>query len=160
LWAEYAKTLHMQTAGESRRVYATVLAKAIFSEVALVDTPLRVEFYRHLPGILTGLGIIGTFFTLIIGLGKFQVQMDPLELQKQLQELINQVREAFFVSGVAVFFAMFVTFLEKTRINKLYRKVSDLALALDSLYAGGIGEEYLARLVAAVPKRVLYRPAS
>ena len=34
----------------------------------MVDAPLRTEFYKHLPGILTGLGIIGTFSGLIIGL--------------------------------------------------------------------------------------------
>ena len=145
LWNEYYKTLH-QLKGET---FATTPAKAIFSESVLVDTPLKVEFFKHLPGILTGIGIIGTFFTLIIGLEQFKVDLDPSRLQTQLQGLIKGVREAFFVSGIAIFSAILVTLFEKTRIHTLYRHVEDLAMALDSLYKGGVEEAYLSRLVTA-----------
>ena len=33
-----------------------------FNTQVLVDTPLNTEFFRHLPGLLTGIGIIGTFW--------------------------------------------------------------------------------------------------
>jgi hypothetical protein len=70
-WTEFAETLHGQTSldalGQSTivRYRATALAEAFFTEQALVGTPLRTEFYKHLPGILTGIGIIGTFSGLI-----------------------------------------------------------------------------------------------
>lgn len=44
---------------------ATVPAETFFTEQALVDTPLRTEFFKHVPGILTGIGIIGTFYGLL-----------------------------------------------------------------------------------------------
>jgi len=150
-WAEYEKTLHHEKIGgsDSSRIFATIPAKAIFNETVLVDTALKVEFFKHLPGILTGLGIIGTFFTLISGLQEFRVDLDPTLLQSQLEGLIKAVREAFVVSGLAIFFAILVTLLEKIRIHTLYRHVEDLSMALDGLYAGGVGEQYLSRLVVA-----------
>lgn len=61
-WSEFRDTLHPQhgttTTGEQvvARWRATALASSFFSEQVLVDTPLRTEFFKHLPGILTGLG--------------------------------------------------------------------------------------------------------
>jgi hypothetical protein len=62
LWVEYSKTLHGQRAiddfGQQRivRWRATTLAETFFTDQVLVDSPLRTEYFKHLPGILTGLG--------------------------------------------------------------------------------------------------------
>src|SRR5450631_407662 len=71
LWKQYAKTLHprrvVDDQGQQRIAgwRATALAETVFTEQALVDSPLRTEYFKHLPGILTGVGIIGTFRGLI-----------------------------------------------------------------------------------------------
>ncbi len=64
-WREYAETLHDQfefQEGEQIlvRSRATAGAAHFFSPQSVVDTPLGTEFYKHLPGILTGIGIVGT----------------------------------------------------------------------------------------------------
>jgi len=65
LWSEYVETLHPEkktdNSGQAviNRWRATAMAEAFLTEQALVDTPLKTEFFKHLPGILTGLGIIG-----------------------------------------------------------------------------------------------------
>ena len=155
LWQEYVDTLHVQAAapgpdGEPRRRWrATTLAETFFSEQALVDTPLKTEFYKHLPGILTGLGIIGTFTGLIIGLIHFDVSLDPSQAQAQLSKLISSVGHAFFVSAAAISLAMLFTWIEKSLVTARYRQVEDLQQAIDGLFAAGAGEEYLERLVVA-----------
>ena len=66
LWEEFRDTLHEQKdldASGSHQITAirqTVPAETYFSEQILVHSPLRTEFFKHLPGILTGIGIIGT----------------------------------------------------------------------------------------------------
>ena len=75
-WREYAETLHDQFElkdGEQVlvRSRATTGAAHFFSPQSVVDTPLGTEFYKHLPGILTGIGIVGTFFGLMLGLQHF-----------------------------------------------------------------------------------------
>jgi len=155
LWTEYAKTLHRQIEngpnGQSRvtRWRATALADNFFSEQAVVDARLRTEYYKHLPGILTGLGIIGTFTGLIIGLGRFQVPRDPAKIQEQLELLITSVSHAFYVSAIAITLAMLFTWIEKSLVAARYRQVESLRELVDSMFEGGAGEEYLERLVAA-----------
>ncbi len=64
LWAEFRETLHEERALNSRTgivevtaLRATVPAEIFFTEDTLVNTPLRTEFFKHLPGIFTGIGI-------------------------------------------------------------------------------------------------------
>lgn len=154
LWSEYAETLHPQREDDGvqmrvARWRATALADSFFTEQALVDTPLKADFYKHLPGILTGLGIIGTFSGLIMGLINFDVSLNPLEAQKQLRALVNSVGHAFFVSASAIGLAMLFTWIEKSLVTSCYRQVEELRQIIDSLFDAGAGEEYLERLVVA-----------
>ena len=155
LWDEYAKTLHPQSAdgdnGQSQIVKyrATSLAETFFTEQALVDARLKTEYYKHVPGILTGLGIIGTFMGLIIGLRKFKVPEDISKVQVPLEELIQSVGHAFYVSAAAIILAMFFTWIEKSQVTARYRQVEKLRELIDSLFQSGAGEEYLERLVTA-----------
>ncbi|MGE5466983.1 MAG: hypothetical protein ACM3Y9_06105 [Ignavibacteria bacterium] len=153
LWQEYRQTLHPQaergTSAREARWRATTLAESFFTEEALVDSPLKTEFYKHLPGILTGLGIIGTFTGLIIGLIHFDVSLDPAQAQVQLRNLINSVGHAFFVSAVAISLAMLFTWVEKSLLTLRYRQVEQLRELIDGMFDVGVDYEYLERLVVA-----------
>jgi hypothetical protein len=155
LWREYTETLHPQRgddgAGTMRiqRWRATALAETFFSEHALVDSPLKTEFYKHIPGILTGLGIIGTFSGLILGLGDFNVSIDPNQAQGELSKLVKAVGHAFLVSAAAITLAMLFTWIEKSLVTARYRQVESLCQLIDSLFDAGAGEEYLERIVVA-----------
>lgn len=155
LWREYRKTLHSQTKedglGQSRivRWRATALAETFFTEQAIVDSSLKTEFYKHVPGVLTGLGIIGTFLGLIRGLISFDVSLDPTKAQEQLRNLVNSVGHAFFVSAAAIGLAMLFTWIEKSLLTSRCRQVEELRELIDSLFNGGAGEEYLKRLAEA-----------
>jgi hypothetical protein len=154
-WAEYRDTLHGQkspnTMGtlEVSRWRATAMANMFFTEQTVVDGPLGTEFYKHLPGILTGLGIIGTFTGLILGLQGFQVSTDATVAQQSLQSLIGSVGGAFIVSGTAIALAMVATWLEKSILNKRYSELENFCALIDGLFDAGAGEEYLQRLVEA-----------
>ena len=156
LWSEYAKTLHSQLGDEDelgqrtiKRWRSTSLADAFFTEQAIVDSRLKTDFFKHLPGVLTGLGIIGTFAGLIKGLVNFKVVGDngealpPLEAQVQLQGLVGAVGHAFYVSALAIFLAMLFTWIEKAQATARYGQVEELRELIDGLFKGGAGEEYL-----------------
>ncbi len=152
-WVEYAETLHEQfsyTDGEKKlfRVRATVPAEVYFNAAAVIDGRTHAEFFRHLPGILTGVGIIGTFIGLISGLQEFNLKLDdPAMLTAALDKLIYSVKEAFFASAIAIIAAMVVTFIEKFLVNWNHNRLDKLVQAIDGLYEAGAGEEYLAELV-------------
>lgn len=151
LWAEYDDTLHeLRPAGSGEsaltEVRATVPADSIFTRDVLVDSRLFDEFTRHLPGVLTGLGIIGTFAGLLDGLQQFKPT--PIEEAVQgLAPLLLGVQHAFIASGTAIACAMVVVFISRLTLAYFYRLVEKLTHTIDSMYSTGAGEEYLSRLV-------------
>lgn len=152
-WGEYKETLHPQRKVEDgqnriKSIRATTLAEIFFSEQSLVEIPLKTEFFKHFPGIITGIGIIGTFLGLITGLLTFDIS-EPSKVQLELKNLIHAVAHAFIVSGFAIFIAILLTFFEKNIIASILKKVSTLRQIIDSLFESGAGEEYLERLVNA-----------
>lgn len=155
LWKEFRDTLHEQKDLDASGKYnttairQTVPAEMYFSEQMLVNSPLKTEFFKHLPGILTGIGIIGTFFGLIEGLKAFTVSEQPEIVRESLNVLLHGVYQAFLVSALAITLAIIITAIEKWLVSALCKKVEGLCLALDERFQAGVGEEYLAKLVDA-----------
>lgn len=151
LWEEYEDTLHeLRKAGSGSttlvEIRATVPAETMFTREVLVDSRLFDDFTRHLPGVLTGLGIIGTFAGLLAGLKDFR-PFPIEEAVKGLGPLLLGVQHAFLASGVAIACAMLVVFFSRLAMAYLYGLVERLTRGIDGLYSTGAGEEYLARLV-------------
>jgi ABC-type transporter Mla subunit MlaD len=154
LWKEFSDTLHKQKEERDGHVVtvairATAPAESFFNSQQVVDSRLRTEFFKHLPGIFTGIGILGTFSGLIVGLKGFEVSQDPALVSAGLKTLLNGVTEAFLVSALAIALAMLVTVVEKWFLASLYRLTEDIAQHLDGMFSMGAGEEYLSRLVTA-----------
>jgi len=83
LWTEYWDTLHEQREFDPAEgafkppvQRSTVPAAMVFTTEVLVDSRLATEFFKHLPGLFTGVGIIGTCWGLIQGLKAFTVSDD------------------------------------------------------------------------------------
>lgn len=150
LWAEYEDTLHLVRTPDGKPISmrATVTSEIYFSKESVVDTQIDADFFRHLPGILTGIGIIGTFGGLVWGLFQF----NPVEPDKTLELLLHEVTSAFIGSGVAILSAICITYIEKTTLNKCYRLLEIVNNRIDDLFSKGVGEEYLYRLVSASEK--------
>ena len=151
LWEEYEDTLH-EVRGASNgtvtlsEVRATVPAEMFFTRDVLVDSRLFDDFTRHLPGVLTGLGIIGTFAGLLEGLAQFDASSTATAVAG-LKPLLDGVAHAFIASALAIGCAMLVTFASRFFLAIFYRFAEKLTHAIDSLYETGAGEEYLSRLV-------------
>ncbi|AVZ00169.1 hypothetical protein DAI21_22185 [Lelliottia sp. WB101] len=150
-WSEFEESLHLQrelVGSEEKiaRIRATAPSASYFSEQQLVDIPLNTEFFKHLPGILTGVGIIGTFYGLMIGLNHFDPST-PEQVTSSVNNLLHDVLYAFLGSAFAIGFSIIITWLEKFYLAKCYKYLEQFTAALDSLYDSGVGEEYLASLV-------------
>ncbi len=152
LWREYSQTLHVQRirqdSGKTRVAYrASVPAESFLSTQNLVDIPMRVEFFRHLPGILTGTGIISTFAGILLGLTEFNPTVEPEQVTHQLKALFTGVSTAFVASFFAIFAAILVTVMEKLLLHWRYTQVAFLNSLVDELFKGGVESDYLAALV-------------
>jgi hypothetical protein len=154
LWKEYQDSLHIQKEDRSGQmvvsaIRATVPAEVYFNSQFVVDSRLLTEFFKHLPGIFTGIGIIGTFTGLIEGLRVFQVSENAAIVRTSLESLMHSVGEAFLISASAIAAAMVITLIEKVLLAALYRRTEEIAHAIDAQFDSGAGEEYLSRLVRA-----------
>lgn len=153
LWQEYGDTLHEQrgsgaSPAASGAIRATVPAETFFNGELVVDGRLHSEFFKHMPGIFTGLGIIATFSGLISGLQAFDVTaVDPDALKASLAGLFEYVRSAFYLSAIAIGLAMLSTIVEKLIYAANLHQTSAIAADLDGMFRAGVGEEYLSELV-------------
>jgi hypothetical protein len=154
LWSDYQQALEslqqLEMSGQTAagQWQAASAAEQHFTEQALVDSPLRTHFYKHIPGILTGVGIIGTFTGLIAALVGFDVS-DPTRVQAELSQLVQTVGHAFLVSALAITLAMVFTWLEKSMLTSRYRQVEQLQQNLDNLFRPHEGVQHLDRLTLA-----------
>ena len=154
LWREYSQALEtlqaleMSAATTAGKWQASSQADLYFTDQALVDTPLQSNFYKHIPGILTGVGIIGTFTGLIAGLIGLDVS-NPERVQAELSQLVQTVGHAFWVSALAITLAMVFTWIEKSVLTGRYRQVEELQQALDTLFTPQGGMQTLERLTLA-----------
>jgi ABC-type transporter Mla subunit MlaD len=156
LWQEFRHTLHAETSdtvdeyGQRpvARYRQTVPAEVFFSTRSMIDVPLSTEFFRHLPGVLTGLGIIGTFAGLIHGLAAFDISGNPDKVNAGVQELVASVRGAFIISAIAIFLAIVITAAEKFMLTRLQGQVQRLQHTIDKMFDAGAGEDYLSTIAA------------
>jgi hypothetical protein len=149
LWNEFSKTLHVQNwenAGRvEKRARLTVPSRAYFSVSTVIEGPLRAHYFKHLPGILTGIGIIGTFAGLLFGLSNFD-STSPDKMVSSVNLLLSGVRDAFYASALAITVAMVITHMEKLQYRKCVSALDDLNSAVDSLFDSGVEQEYLAAI--------------
>jgi hypothetical protein len=154
-WQAYKKTFipkkEPDETGLDRIIewYTGTPAGACFTTSALIEFPLHTEFFKHLPGILTGLGITGTFVGIILGLTGVDLGADQQKTLEFLNKLMRAVGSAFGVSFVAIFCATIVTLFEKFLLAEAISELSKLENLLDQFFNKDLTDEYLARLVAA-----------
>jgi hypothetical protein len=154
LWTEYQQAVdtlqQLESSAQARtgNWQASSHAENFFTDQSLVDSPLQTHFFAHIPGILTGVGIIGTFTGLIAGLIGFDVS-NPAQVQSELSQLVQTVGHAFLVSALAITLAMVFTWLEKSLLTGRYQQVEQLQQTLDSLFTPHAGAPHLERLTLA-----------
>lgn len=71
------------------------------------------------------MGIIGTFYGLMIGLNHFDPST-PEQVTSSVNNLLHDVLYAFLGSAVAIAASIFITWLEKLSIAKCYKYLENL----------------------------------
>lgn len=108
-----------------------------------VLSAIRVN-YRLLnagSGLLVGLGLLGTFIGLTIGVMDFDSGSTEA-IQSSINELLNGMGTAFASSLVGMALSIIYIFLEKTTLNKFQRNITSLCDLLDTEYYISQPEKY------------------
>ena len=104
---------------------------------------ISIEFWQNLAGVFTGLGILGTFLGLTIGLLGFDMSSSAT-IQKGISNLLNGTSTAFLTSIVGILCALiFNYYYNNSLIRNFDASIDDFANKLDELIPRKQAEELL-----------------
>ncbi|MBU6154132.1 MAG: hypothetical protein KGP28_07505 [Bdellovibrionales bacterium] len=133
-WQEFFESVASKQHGEDLVLSATRPATEYFSFDNLVHTikwraSIKFEVFSTVPSVLTGLGLLGTFFGLYLGL--------PQDTQLRDEEIglfLQHMRGAFLASIVGVSGALVFNIIEKAAREKVQSHCIELTNLIDQTF--------------------------
>ncbi len=132
VWKKYKKTLAFITKDGEVRMYSTVDASEYLHSSALLGG-LRAGFWSGLAGLFTGLGILGTFVGLTVGMAR----IDPSStsnLSNSITNLLGGMSTAFVTSLLGIAFAIVAGYKYHKLMDDFCEKVEEIADKLDAIF--------------------------
>ena len=147
----YEKSICIEITG---RKQTNTLSFEFFSEFNTCNAQrINLRLLDTASGTLVGLGLLGTFFGLTIGIKDFD-STSTQTIQKSIEMLLGGMGTAFLTSLVGMFLSMVYTFFDKFWRNRLSKHIYVLTKKLDSLYyiddrtLDNLNEEALAKSIS------------
>ena len=139
-WNAFEKTLTRTDAA----VYSTTDAAEFFSVQSLTQG-LNMTFWQNYGGIFTGLGILGTFFGLTVGLYGVDVTSGDIDtLKGSIANLLSGVETAFVTSLFGILFAIIYSIAHHGLMATLGENIRSLTDRLDETFPRRSVEDWLA----------------
>jgi ABC-type transporter Mla subunit MlaD len=144
-WSEFWESVVVtKNPDGSDQVFNTIDAHHFFNEDNLINHQIDTRLYNAIPGILTGLGILGTFLGLIFGLSKIDLTTsDPEQLREGIKGLLEGATIAFSTSIWGILLSIAFSVLEKWGIKNLSTQVDNIQRRIDKLFDRKTTEELL-----------------
>jgi hypothetical protein len=143
-WPGYRRSLMVDGSRwyDTPLVYATRNAAEVFTVEALFYR-VNLSFYRSLPAMLTGTGLLLTFIAFFIGLSKIQILGTTIT---GLPGLINGLSGKFLTSIVGMFCAVVFSVVEKILLHRLLSTYQATVARLDLLFPSRTTSDFLFEL--------------
>ena len=137
IWADFKKTLVAEK-------YSTTNAAEFFNMTNLT-VGMNMTFWQGYGGIFTGLGILGTFAGLTLGLYGVDMTSDIKTLKGSIAQLLSGVNTAFITSLVGIGAALFYSVAHHRLLVKFQENIQLLASKLDENFPRRSAEHWLVR---------------
>lgn len=98
-WISFKNSLIMN-------IYQTLDAEEYYNRETLMYERMNYKLVNYIPHLLVGMGMLGTFLGLSIGLADLNLGSDNM---KQLVNLISGTKTAFYTSLYGMYFSIFIT---------------------------------------------------
>lgn len=154
----YAETICIDI---TERKQTNTPALEIFSEFSTCSAhKINLRLLDTAAGTLVGLGLLGTFLGLTLGIKDFD-SSSTQNIQKSIQLLLSGMGTAFITSLVGMLLSMIYSFCDKYWRNRLSKHLHVLTKELDSLYyiddrtLDDLNEQALAKSIASTMKGVV-----
>lgn len=154
----YAETICIDITGKKQ---TNTPALELFSEFSTCSAyKINLRLLDTAAGTLVGLGLLGTFLGLTLGIKGFD-SSSTQNIQKSIQLLLSGMGTAFITSLFGMFLSMIYSFCDKYWRNRLSKHLYTLTNKLDSLYyiddrtLDDLNEQALAKSIASTMKEVV-----
>ena len=127
----YAKTICQYIDGKNM---SNIPSSAYFNIESISSKyKLNLKMIDTSPGTLVGLGLLGTFLGLTVGIVQFDSSNSD-NIQESIQGLLGGMGTAFSTSLFGMLFSIIFTFFDKRWRNRLSKELFSLTEKLDSYY--------------------------
>lgn len=144
IWNDFKKSLtrHVDENGK-QCLYSSNDAGEYF-RFSTVTQNMSFSYWQNFGGIFTGIGILGTFFGLMLGLeGVDLSSSDVTVLREGIGNLLNGISVAFGTSLIGIIFALGYGIVHHIHVSKLQDMIVRLAQQIEDMYPRITVEQWL-----------------
>lgn len=144
IWTLFKKSLVVtrNIYDDKQVVYSTVDADQYFN-INNICSNINVSFWQNLGGVFTGIGILGTFLGLSVGVSNIDITETAL-MQESIGVLLKGLGTAFYTSLIGILVALVFNFVHKSVIDNLEKAIIDLCNTLEIFCQRKSTEQFLA----------------
>jgi chromosome segregation ATPase len=146
LWAKFLKNREHTTVPYRGQDISTFHPEEVFTEAAVLD-----GYNRHMAftfaGFFTGLGILGTFLGLVVGLRSITLGADPTAIMNSVMGLLGGMHAAFYTSVAGIFFSLVWLFADRTLLYEVHREAQRFLRTAEKIYPVENADRILHRLL-------------
>lgn len=148
LWSEFDETLIEVVEGDQHRVCNVYDADHFFNATSMAPGITENRLIAAAPGLLTAIGVIGTFVGLQLGLSGLNIGNDVAvdEMKEGLAYVISGAKIAFMTSVWGVFLSFLFNFMEKSLEGQLRNQIGLLQVRIDEIFHRLTAEMQLKRI--------------
>ena len=151
LWKEFTEQLiepEPADTGEKRFYQNSIRPEKFFTlEYLLKKQNINLKLLDSMPGILIGLGVLGTFVGLSVSLFFASSDLTGSNLEGAIESLISGASIAFFTSVCGLFCSLLFNFISDKRISLLQNSLNNFNFSLERCLKFVTEEHLLTRLV-------------
>ncbi|MCY4158185.1 MAG: hypothetical protein OXE92_08835 [Bacteroidetes bacterium] len=132
-WEEFVEMLIFPSPGSDDPIRNTSEVSKYLSEATIISPKVPFRILHSVPNLLMGLGILGTFLGLAVGVGTANTGLSsgvPSEITASLEQLLSGASLAFISSIVGIFLSILFLMIERSKSQKLQ---SELRKWIDGL---------------------------
>lgn len=141
IWKEFDESLVKKTDGDKFYVRNSIDAEYFFNKKSMISH-LGSKMFSSIPGMLLGIGLLGTFTGLYFAL----IQMDVTnvdKLQESIKILINMAGVKFAASIWGLGLSVIFTYVDKQLESGLEKKLDRIQVIIDEMFIRETAEQNL-----------------
>lgn len=144
LWEEFSSSIidieKEENGLKVKEVYQTIDSEYFFNADTLLREKMNFKLLNYIPQSLVGLGLLGTFLGLALGLEGLHLSTQEA-INNSVKILIGGVKTSFYTSLYGMYFSITFSFIINVYIGGYEEKIIKLKDKLNNLFNKNIGDK-------------------